>query len=239
MRNYIKKKLILAVCLAAMLIGMMGVCSQAASLPFTYTEKVRVEYKKGLQNRVRLWLELKNKKYETKQFNNDCKKTFWEMTSSKASVAAKPSKSVFNQLGTGTKYGPLVQLKKAGTTTVKYQVKVNNKTYNCKTKIYVYDYSNPVKSMKLDDKEIDRTNFGMNATEVYYGGEYSTKSSHKLVITPAKDWTVKKIVGKSFNKSKTVELEAGKAFSKKYDEIIVTMKNSKTKVEKTLDIMPF
>ena len=134
-----------------------------------------------------------------------------EASSSKESVVSTETWDDCGFLG--------LTFKKAGTATVSYKWKGTTHT----VKFKVYAYANPLKSFKVGSKQFV-SKFKKSAVG-YYGPYYGGK----VVVSSAKNWTIKKILTLGEAGTKTIKNKT-KIKKGKVDFVIVTLKNKKTQV---------
>ena len=113
-----------------------------------------------------------------------------------------------------------LKLKKTGKTTVTYKVKENGKTKSYKTKLVVYKYKNPFKTLKVGK---------VNYKSDFKGCDYSTRESSKgkITVKVKKGWKVKGIYARSAgSKWKKLKKNATVDIAKKHS-VMISLKNKK------------
>lgn len=217
----------------------------AATQPFTYPKSIMTEYSKNSRNWLLIPVNVADEKLwdNSNPYGSNNYENFWNITSSNTKVATRTKKLEFTQLASTIKYGPRILLKGTGTTTITFKVKIGRKTYSCSTKVTVLANSgNPIKSFSADGKAVTSGYHTYNNATSYYNDTASynkKKSSHTIKVQLKSGWTLKSIEGSTWSNRKndfvTVKLKSGVAFSKKYENILVTAQNTKTKMIKTVE----
>ncbi|MDO5538814.1 MAG: hypothetical protein Q4F83_01900 [Eubacteriales bacterium] len=214
------------------LVFIPGVKTDAATVPFTYPKHVYAEYRKNNEVRIDVTLKKAYQKYHyTEKYTNV------KVKNTKIAVASKNGDHASMLY-----YGPYLKLKKTGTTKVTFDVKLGNsdKVYHCSTTLHVYKYKKPIKKLTIGGK-----NVASKIKLSYYdcrnlSYDYKLKSNSqnlKVKVTPASGWKVTKIMqgadpqrAKKVKNGGTVKVRNGSEW------LTVTLKHSKTKVVKTLNI---
>lgn len=209
--------------------------AEAAKVPFTYPKHVYAEYRNKnseVQIPVTLKAAYKEKYHYTEKY-----------TKIKASNS-KVAKGYYNpDYASMNLYGPYFRLKKTGTTKISFDVTLGTgtkkKTYHCKTTLHVYKYKNPLKKLEIESKnvtsKVETNPRNLNLTYSYEMNESAEKL--KVRVTPAGGWKVTKMVREYYSngKNRTKTVKNGSAVDVD-GTLLVTLKNTKTKVSKTLTI---
>ena len=118
-----------------------------------------------------------------------------------------------------------MKLKKAGTATISFKVKIGSKTYNYKCKVTVSAYTNPVKTLKIGSKNY-ASKF-KNSSFYDLGGKKNHKG--KLSITANKNWKIESIYIYNLKTGKEQKVKNNKSITlKKNHTLGVSLRNKKT-----------
>lgn len=127
--------------------------------------------------------------------------------------------------------------KKAGTSEISLDAKVNGKTHKIKCVVKVIKYKNPLKSLKIGSKNY-ASKF-KNSESPTWSSSGTDKIKGKLNIVPNKGWKISKIVVRntSTGKGKVIKNKTNIDMSKAgVDVLEITVKNSKTGLKHTICI---
>ncbi len=161
----------------------------------------------------------------------------WKNEDKAKLVSIKSSKPKIIRVGkAGIKiYDHYLQPKKVGKSVITIKYKLKGKTYTMKETFTVKKYPNPLKSVKVNGKNINVKKF-----KYYYRTYKYKKDSVKVKYQPAKGWKIADVYGimvknnsdayKDLDiKNKSIKNGTTIKFPKKYDymSIFVTLENSK------------
>lgn len=215
------------------LLFLPGIKAEAASVPFTYPKHVYAEYRKNNEVQVKVTLKKAYQKYHytEKYFNVKVKNKKIAVPSQNGNHASM------------LYYGPYFKLKRTGTTKVTFDVRLgkSKKVYHCSSTLHVYKYSKPIKKLVVGKKSVaSKLTLGhYDCRDMTYSYVMKKASENvKVKVTPNKGWKVIKITqGYDDNKLKKLKNGATVKIRNGGDRVTVTLKNSKTKVVKQLDLL--
>ena len=171
----------------------------------------------------------KNKAASKQSWSFGSYKTNYKITNLKSSnkkvaTVSKTYKDNFTKLN--------LTMKKAGTTTISFNVKIGSKTHKYKTKLTVTKYTPPLKSLKIGSTNLtSKTN---KIDTINLGGKKTYKG--KLNISLKKGWEIYSI--NFFNTKGTMSKKKnkGSVTLKKGCDLFINCRNPKTRQWETIHI---